>query len=295
MGTLVAYLNAFLSFSDWCVSSGWATRVPDVPALECALIEWMEERHEAGVGPYIGNCAFGAIRVLSRRIHGELEDARGLLADWNGLGHATHWPPLPYPLLFLLAEDQLRRGDVGCALAFMLAFTCLLRISEVAGLRVGDVVFPEDPRFWGVAYVVLALAHTKTGDDLSAELRASWLWPMLRAWVRTRTPSGLHARLFPSAPVLRAALHASLAALGIAHVGFVFHSFRAGGALYLLNAEVELVEVLRRGRWRRPESARPYLQRLRALAAGRALPPALLARGAVFAAEPRRLLAPWFE
>ena len=99
MGTLVAYLNAFLSFSDWCVSSGWATRVPDVPALECALIEWMEERHEAGVGPYIGNCAFGAIRVLSRRIHGELEDARGLLADWNGLGHAKHWPPLPYPLL----------------------------------------------------------------------------------------------------------------------------------------------------------------------------------------------------
>ena len=130
MGTLVAYLNAFLSFSDWCVSSGWATRVPDVPALECALIEWMEERHEAGVGPYIGNCAFGAIRVLSRRIHGELEDARGLLADWNGLGHATHWPPLPYPLLFLLAEDQLRRGDVGCALAFMLAFTCLLLLAQ---------------------------------------------------------------------------------------------------------------------------------------------------------------------
>ena len=172
MGTLVAYLNAFLSFSDWCVSSGWATRVPDVPALECALIEWMEERHEDGVGPYIGNCAFGAIRVLSRRIHGELEDARGLLADWNGLGHATHWPPLPYPLLFLLAEDQLRRGDVGCALAFMLAFTCLLRISEVAGLRVGDVVFPEDHRFWGVAYVVLALAHTKTGDDRQATSRS---------------------------------------------------------------------------------------------------------------------------
>ena len=117
---------------------------------------------------------------------------------------------------------------------------------------------------------------------------------MLRAWVRIRTPSGANARLFPSAPELRAALHASLAALGVAHVGSVFHSFRAGGALYLLNCEVEVVEVLRRGRWRRPESARPYLQRQRALAARRALPPALLARGAVFAAEPRRLLAPWF-
>ena len=53
VGTLVAYLNAFLSFSAWCVSSGWDTRVPDVPALEFALMDWMEELHEDGVGPHI--------------------------------------------------------------------------------------------------------------------------------------------------------------------------------------------------------------------------------------------------
>ena len=127
----------------------------------------------------------------------------------------VHWPPLPYPLLFLLAEDRLQRGDVGCALAFLLAFTALLRISAVAGLRVCDVVFPA--------------------------------------------PGGATSRLFPSAQALRAALHESLAALGVAHVGFVFHSLRAGGALFLLNCDMELAEVLRRGRWRRPESARPYL------------------------------------
>ena len=117
---------------------------------------------------------------------------------------------------------------------------------------------------------------------------------MLRAWVHTKAPSGAGARLFPSASDLRAALHASLQALVLAQVGLAFQSLRAGGALYLLNCEVELIEVLRRGRWRRPESARPYLQRLRALAAGRAIPPALLARGAIFAAELRRVLAPWF-
>ena len=127
--TLVKYLTAFLRFSAWCDDTGWVARVPDVQALEFALIEWMEELHDDGVGAYIGNCAFGAIRVLSRRIHGELVDARALLSDWDGVGHAVHWPPLPYPLLFLLAEDQLQRGDVGCALAFMLAFTVLLRIS----------------------------------------------------------------------------------------------------------------------------------------------------------------------
>ena len=96
MSTLVSYLNALVRFSTWCDSSGWATRVQDLPALECALVEWMEELHEDGVGSYIGDSALGAIRVLSRRIHGELEDARGLLlTDWNGVGHAAHWPPLP--------------------------------------------------------------------------------------------------------------------------------------------------------------------------------------------------------
>ena len=86
-GTLVSYLIAFLRFSAWCESSGWAARVPDVPALEFALMDWMEELHEDGVGPHIGNCALGAIRVLSRRIHGELVDARAL-----------HRPPIALPL-----------------------------------------------------------------------------------------------------------------------------------------------------------------------------------------------------
>ena len=81
-----------------------------------------------------------------------------------------------------------------------------------------------------------------------------------------------------------------LAALGIDRAGFVFHSFRAGGALRLLNGGVELGEILRRGRWRRPESARPYLQRLRALCAAEQIPAALLNRGALLAANPPPLV-----
>jgi len=291
--TMIRYLRAFLRFYAWCVATGWATRVRDMPAFEAALVDWMEEQHEAERGPHIGNCVLGAIKLLSKRTYDSLVDARALLSDWNGLMHTSHWPPIPYPLLFLLAEDQLARGRVDLALAFLLAFCGLLRISEVAGLRVADVVFPEDLRFWGVSFVVLALKHTKTGDDLSAELRDAWTWDLLRVWVRTRAVGGQHARLFPSAVDLRAGLAESLAALGIDRAGFVFHSFRAGGALRLLNGGVELGEILRRGRWRRPESARPYLQRLRALCAAEQIPAALLNRGALLAANPPRLLRPW--
>ena len=50
--TMIAYLRAFLRFYVWCVAVGWAARIPDLRALEAALVEWMEELH--GVGPYVG-------------------------------------------------------------------------------------------------------------------------------------------------------------------------------------------------------------------------------------------------
>ena len=37
--------------------------MPDVQALEFALIEWMEALHDDGVGAYIGNCAFFSAKV----------------------------------------------------------------------------------------------------------------------------------------------------------------------------------------------------------------------------------------
>ena len=159
---------------------GRVGRIPDLSALESALIEWMEELHDATVGQYAGNCALGAVKLMSPRSFAELIDARALLQDWNAVGQANHWPPLPYPVLFLVAAELLACGQIGEALAILLAFSGLLRISEVAGLRVQDVVFPEDARFWGVSFVVVALEHTKTGDNLSAEVRVAWLWPLLR-------------------------------------------------------------------------------------------------------------------
>ena len=108
-------------------------------------------------------------------------------------------------------------------------------------------------------------------------------------------PAGDAARLFPSAVVLRAALAESLRALGLESVGFVFHSFRAGGALYLLNHGEDLREVLRRGRWRWPESARPYVQRLRALSAYTDIPQRTLDAGASLAMAPSLVLAEAFR
>ena len=158
---------------------------------------------------------------------------------------------------------------------------------RVAALRVADAIFPGDARFSGLSYVVLAPQHTKTGDDKCAELRAGWLWPFFRRWVdQSRAVGGARARLFPDAAELRQALAESLAHFDLSGCGFVMHSFCAGGSLYLLTLDVHIDEVLRRGRWRQPESARPYLQRLRALTAYEDIRAPLLRRAARLASAP---------
>ena len=142
---------------------------------------------------------------------------------------------LPLPAALRLGRGPARARSARRRARF-LSITGLLRISEVARLRFQDVVLPEDSRLWGVRFVVLALEHTNTGDDLSTEIRAARAWPLVRLWLQVKTPGGRSARLFPSAPELCAALALALAALGLRAAGLVWYSFRTGGALDLLNS-----------------------------------------------------------
>ena len=282
---------AVLAFVAWVGQRD----VPDMHTLESVLCEYFEARHSEGAGPYVGNCVLYGIRMISATMYADLHEARGLLRCWNGGAMHTHWPPVPFPVALVLAVHLMRSGEVAEGLGFMLAFCGLLRVSELCALRVCDVVHPSDGRLWGLGCVLLVLTHTKTGDDLSAELWVQWLWGPLLEWVRrVRGRGGAQARLFPGVTVMRAALQRACTALGLQRCGFVPHSFRGGGALYLLNAGVTLEEVLRRGRWRRPESARPYLQRLRALAIGPDVPVGVLRLGSQWAGDPGAALGGWF-
>ena len=58
----------------------------------------------------------------------------------------------------------------------------------------------------------------------------------------------------------------------------------------MLNAGMTLEEVLRRGHWRKPESARPYLQQLIAVAAAVRCPPTAVVAGERLATDPAGML-----
>ena len=243
----------------------------------------------------MGMCVMYCIRMLSPRVYTEMLDARSLLGDWIAGRQVTHWPPLVLPLVMVLAEYQFACGAPAVAVAFLVAYTGLLRGAELSALRVRDCILLEDERFPSVRFFLLVLVHTKTGDDKTAELREKWLWPALRRLLAVRARGGgQNGRVFPTQPVLRRALGQSLEYFGLGGCGFAVHSLRGGGALGLQDGGASVDEVLRRGRWRRPESARPYIQRLRALAAYQDVPAAILARGCAALREPSEALAHWW-
>jgi len=288
--TIRVYMKAVLVFIAW--ASANAGEVRDYPALDFALCGWMEDEYEQDKRAQLGVYALSGIKLLSPTIYLQLPEARALLVDWQTADKVQHHPPLLFPLVLLLVQDQLgprRAAAVGFAL--LLSFLGILRISETTSLRVCDVVRPGG-RVWGLRCLLLCLRHTKTGDDQSSEVWASWVYKAFAVYVERRTVRvGADGKLFPSASTIRSGLKMSLAQFGLEQLGYTPHSLRAGGALSLLNAGISLEEVLRRGRWRRPESARPYLQQLTAVAVAVRTPAAALAAGELLALDPAAMLS----
>ncbi len=88
---------------------------------------------------------------------------RAYLKGWNKLVPPMPYAPMPKDLVEALALLCALAGDAAVGLAILLSFDCLLRISEVAGLCVGDLVnhrYQADPVGRGVA---VYLRSTKTG------------------------------------------------------------------------------------------------------------------------------------
>ncbi len=108
---------------------------------------------------------------------------------------------MPKDLVDALALMCALAGDVAVGLAILLSFDCLLRISEVAGLRVGDIVDHRQQADAVGRGVAVYLRVTKTG-----RLQAVQIEDLAR-----RSPLG---PLFPPVATLRLTFNRALDALG---------------------------------------------------------------------------------
>ena len=97
------------------------------------------------------NTVYG-LYYLHPSIRDQLADSEQLLNGWTRLRPSLSHPPLTWPLVTLIAVTMATNSYGDGALATLVAFDALLRISEFASLRVRDVADSVGPQAMVVSH-----------------------------------------------------------------------------------------------------------------------------------------------
>lgn len=278
------YGAAVKEYRAYLRAEGWAQ--PEDAAgpeeIDDSLSEWMEDLYERYSGKRKQTAANGLYGLLHEypRLKGKLPTAERSFDGWAKKHPAKPHPPLGPDVMAVIAMEMAFAGDCRAAAQTVVAFHCLLRISELAGLTVADVGLPGSATVSGAASVssmYLRLRRTKTGAEqhvvvTSDDARRCVLWCM--------SGRAAYETLFVPGNVYRRRLALSCARLRLPVV-YVPHSLRHGGATYLYTIGVPISTVMVIGRWKQSASAVHYIQSGRNLWLDHQHDPDLLALGRV--------------
>jgi integrase len=279
--TQAMYRRAALAFV------GWLDSVDEDPAdfddLDVLIEEYLHlhwlGKHGHGKG-FAANTVNGIIKLLPEA-KGFLPRSHAALKGFEKSQPKVSYPPLSKTVAVALAVKLATDGRYRAGLATLVGFSCLLRISELVGLRREDVAdHRRDPRVDNdTRLMTLRLRATKTGpnqrvvvdDPVVADLLAD-------AARRTRVGDFI----FPfSAAAYRCLFKSACSAMGLSAL-YVPHSLRHGGATWLVARGHPVEEVMRRGRWASTRSARIYIQSGEASLLATQVPASVAAMGRAF-------------
>ena len=167
--TMVRYEKAARDFLEWIINNNYdAFSSDDMDAL---LVEYLHDLYMAGRGKQTANNTVFGLLVFLPSLRRHLHSARLCLRGWEKLHPSVAYPPLTWELAVVISIQMLRRRRRAEAVATLLGFDCYLRLSEICGLHVADVVNSGDVRLGG-AYrgVALRLRTTKTGNNQWVEV-----------------------------------------------------------------------------------------------------------------------------
>jgi len=202
---------------------------------------------------------YGLLRLLPE-LKGRLPLSALALRGWTRLAPSVSYPPLTWELCCLISFRLAANRCWALSVGTLLAFDCLLRVSELVGLQAGDVADQGDPRvgahFSGMA---LRLRQTKTGPNQWVILRSPSVVRMLRMHLRSSRLSPTASLFGVSSDVYRRRFKKVCAQLGLSD-SYVPHSLRHGGATALFLEGVGIEDIMLRGRWSSNKSARRYIQ-----------------------------------
>jgi len=291
--TQTQYLTALRHFERAVTSSGQPF-ASTAAQLDNQLL-WFAEKtfiERRGRARQTVACARLACIWLNTLLRDRLPLSRDVVdvRAWNrAAGRVQHkHAPITWPLTCWTSHQLMVKSYAGAAVAVLVAFDCLLRISEAAALRVCDVMETSraDARLAVSAGagtgLVLRIRQPKTGDmDQSVSVLSHEVAGVLREWIATKRAAGATEQM-PLFGLSKAQLHALFTTTSAgtgASVAFTWHSLRHGGATFMFMAGYSTVDVMARGRWRSERSAWHYQQSGRATAAAHGAPGNVLAAG----------------
>lgn len=269
--TILKYRKAVCDFLTWCQDQS-ISELSSYEELDECLFDYIQDMYEAKLadknapgGKSKASETVAGIIMYLPRAKWELMTAAKAVRNWNKLAPAESYPPLTKELASLIAVKMLLDGHEAEAVGCVLAFDCLLRVNELASLRVSDVAH-GDPRFPS-AYkqMVIRLRQAKTGRNQSVVVRDPVVLELVKGW-KSQLPKSKDGYLFPfTSDRFRRVLKRTCANLGLSS-SYVPHSLRHGGATHMYMVEEESIEkIMVYGRWAVLTSCKRYIQAGRAL------------------------------
>lgn len=169
-------------------------------------------------------------------------------------------PPMSWPLAVAVAVHLVAAGLFRHGVGVVLSHHCLLRVSELTGMKREDVADWRDSRLDldpEQRVTVIRLRSTKTGQNQSVIVEDPSICELLRLLVVATEPGGL---LFPFTPSdLSMAMQAACAQYGLT-ARYTPHSLRHGGATRLFLRKWRVEDIMVRGRWANTVTTRHYIQ-----------------------------------
>ena len=293
------YLYAFGHFAQWLHDTGQDQKA-DAQSLDAQLEAFAESmfRDTGGRRRQTAACARLACIWLSPALKHQLPRSLAItnVTAWNRAADrpTQSHPPMPWPLLCVIAHRFAAAGNYAMATAVVAAFDGLLRVGEVAALRVQDVAEQRQVDARLRDGLVVTIRNPKTGDDAKGEQQSVVIHDgvalgLLRDHLTARRATARPTdSLFGSTKqqLEREFCRAAEALGGVTR--FTWHSLRHGGATYLSMSGVPVEDICIRGRWKSLDGVRRYIQTGRAVIAAHGVDPQTVALGGLIADGLRR-------
>ena len=296
--TVNNYRIATRTFLRWCTKHRTSNSKPPKTSseLDQLLCLYFQQHFVKNGGSGRQHCAnvVNGIAMMLPQLRGSFPLANRCLTNWKKLVPSKAYPPLTLDLACVIAMAFLKRGMQRYAVAVLLSFDCLLRVSECMSLRASDIVLTGDRRFgssidsksakFDFSSCALRIRHAKGGDDQFVAVLDHRVAELLSLLVRGL---GDEQFVFPSSTAHRASGYRYQFLRIISELGldarFTPHSARHGGATYLkLHKNWPMADIQERGRWKSMSSAFHYVQMGRSLLVTSKVPRHLRDAGAVF-------------